>query len=427
MKKLLKSFSGDINKEKSLMKKLVYNFVVLTIVSCTLTLQAYYITLFTKDKQQFALDSDLLSNSWMKEFNYPNDIECPTNYSDTFVYIHTLLTYRSKNAHEKLITYLSKNASSLNEYQVADILNTLAFLKLDTLLDFVLWHCPLAKEQAIVNLCSNDLYQKFDSFLSYLSIKIPLKDGLFYPLNISANKAWRLPSIQTVATHMGSKCEIDYLIKEPIEIVLPHRCIPVINTDNEYNKFFDIFFDTILYLSLKKDRFDDPKFFRNLFEKPLLQSEQNVAAFCNLFDFFEVTSLLDDILEYIGFHLGNKAVLGNDCQGFNPLSDIALDGLLEHLSLDLHDSLLKKCEIGKVSRQDLIRKDGKFLKDMLGEFNNCCGSARKENNQAYKKITERMKETPLTTAVQGNLLGAFVVTSFIGSIRMISYVAEKIW
>lgn len=403
------------------MGKPVYNLFLITILLWSLTVKAYDVTLITKNGKPFTLDSDLLAANSCQEFNYPFTIQCPTIFAETFIYIITLLLHNKNRADDELIIYLSNKASILSEQELADILNTLEFLKLDNLLDFVLWRCALIKEKEVFKLCNDLLRTKLKTLNTYLCIKIPLENGFVYSLEVPINKAWRLPVIQAVAIDMSSACELDCLIKEPIELTLPASCVPLLNT-TEYSKFFDTFFSTILYLSFKEGKFDDPAFFRNLFENPLLRSEQNIAAFCNLFDYFEVAPLLDCILGYIGFHAGNKAVLGNDCQGFNPLANVNFDELLKYLHPGSKASILEKYERGERSCKKLLDEERQFHKHLTKSQEKIYEEKMKKEAKVREDMVNNHPPLPIITPFRA---GALVFPGLLGAIVLISKVFNK--
>lgn len=250
------------------------------------------ITFITSKGERAFIDYDLLL-----KVNFPlindKEIACQTTlYKETFDRISILLIYKTSETTEEFIEYL-KIMYSLPSSEAADILNTLASLELNNVLEQCLLYCPELKRRAIFSLCSDSIFKRIKLFNSFLRLKIP--GDLTRTLYVSANKARLLP---LVCKKNDSFIDPNYLDKKLDAIELDAECIPRFNTITEYENFFNAFFDIIFNFEGKASS-DYASFLKKLFDKPELQSNYNIGVFCNLLNFFELKLIADCVLEYL--------------------------------------------------------------------------------------------------------------------------------
>lgn len=293
------------------MKKKYYSFLIVYASLLVNFVSAYDITLVTSKGEKISIESELL---WEKQpspfvknngmYSLFDTIQCPTIFKETFERILMLLIYKKEGDISELIQYLKMTYATITALAIADIFNTLAFLKLDNnLLEQCLQYCPEDKRKTVFSLCSDSLFEKIKLFNAFLRLKMPLNNGFTRTFDISANKACLLPRVcEMNDLFMGSNNEF-YFDKKLPEIVLPEKCVPHFDTVVELESFFKVFFDTIFRFEHAISDYSD--FFNKLFNKPELQLNYNISVFCNLLDFFQLSLLVDCILEYFAFNSNN--------------------------------------------------------------------------------------------------------------------------
>lgn len=292
--------------------KKYYLSLVVYIVLFMNFVSAYDITLVTYKGEKVPIESDLFWETKSSPFVKNNGmyvpldiIECPTLFKETFERIVMLLIYKKESDIVGLIQYLMMLYTNFSELALADILNTLAFLKLDNnLLDQCLWYCPEDKRKTVFSFCCDSLLKKIQLFNVFLRVKIPLNDGFICTLDIPANKARVLPLVCEMHGLFMDANNEDYFSKKLPEIELPQKCVPLFNTVVACQDFFNVFFDAIFSFD-ERTALNRDDFFQKLLNKPELQINYNISVFCNLLDFFQVSLLLDYILDHFAFNINN--------------------------------------------------------------------------------------------------------------------------
>lgn len=292
--KILTAYKEDSMKNKMYwLCSIIYYLIFFGFVS------ANDITFITSKGERASIDYDLLL-----KVNFPlindKEIACQTTlYKETFDRISILLIYKTSATTQEFIEYL-KIMYSFPSSEVADILNTLASLELNNVLEQCLLYCPEVKKRAIFSLCSDSIFKRIKLFNSFLRLKIP--GELTRTLYVSANKARLLPLVcKKNDSLIDPNHDEHYLDKKLDAIALNEECIPRFNTIIEYENFFNIFFDIIFNFEGKASS-DYASFLKQLFDKPELQSNYNIAVFCNLLKFFELELIADCVLEYLALN-----------------------------------------------------------------------------------------------------------------------------
>lgn len=282
------------------MKKIYYYLLSLLIISDLYSHKIVLVT-NTKDKEEVSIDSELLtvgklpssedkeevSNSIFLRCDY---IECPAKFKNTLTRIALLLNYRKEGENEKIREFFNKEYRRLSHQEIADLLNTFFYLKLEGLLGLALLRCPENQEKEIFSFCCDELNDKIQSFNSFLQVKAPLQNGGIKRVNVPLTSALFLPRIESI--FFESRNESFNL--QSIKIKLLDDCVPLIDID-DLDEFFNVFFSAVVRFKINGTRRCYEILKHELFDKRLY-SIQNLAVFCNLLHFFECFSLLKDFI-----------------------------------------------------------------------------------------------------------------------------------
>lgn len=290
-----------VTTRQTIMKKIYYYLLSLLIIR-DLYSHTIILATDTKNKEEVLIDSELLtvgelpssedegevSNSIFLRCDY---IECPAKFKNTLTRIVLLLNHRKKGENEKVREFFNKEYRSLSHQEIADLLNTFFYLKLEGLLGLALLRCPENQEKEIFSFCSDELNKKIQpSFNSFLQVKVPLQNGGIKCINVPFTSALFLPRIESIFFESRNES----LDLQSIKIKLLDDCVPLIDID-DLDDFFNVFFSAVVQFKIN-GTVDSYSTLKNELLKTRLYSMQNLAVFCNLLHFFECFSLFKDFI-----------------------------------------------------------------------------------------------------------------------------------